>query len=168
MIGEKSVRYRKGDPEYGQSPTEGFDCSGFVRYVLLKAGLVIPDYIGADNLRRPIRHANEFWDHYGVAAHAGQQQPGDLLFFSRQGFFPTHVGIVYGAASYIHAPGRDGTYVAIESLEEADIPNRTDGQHVLYMMNPIGYKALTIVLESPSYRHHQRPIEPLGYNSSEA
>jgi cell wall-associated NlpC family hydrolase len=149
------LRYKRGHPELGQSPGEWFDCSGFVRYVLGAAGLTIPDYIGADNVRRPIRHANEFWDHYGVNVHPEKYTGGDLLFFSRNGLFPTHIGIVRDEESYIHAPGKDDTRVEIQSINTEAIVGCSDSR-MLYAINPIGFKAVTVALENPSYRYHQR------------
>lgn len=156
-IGSPSKRYQANHPERGQSEEDGFDCSGFVRFVLTSAGLTIPDYIGMDDRRRPIRHANEFWDHYGVGVHTGLHQPGDLLFFSRNGRFPTHIGIVAGEDMYIHAPGRDGTLVEEVRIEHSEIsPQGIAG--AIYGRNPIGFKALALPLENPTYRYHQQIV----------
>lgn len=118
--------------------------------------MFIPDYIGADNKRRPIRHANEFWDHYGVLVHEESVQKGDLVFFSRTGLFPTHIGIVSGSDEYIHSPGKDGT-----SVERAKISSREDPKPIedsIYVKNPIGYKSPTVSLKSPTYRYHQKLV----------
>ncbi|HKX24093.1 MAG TPA: NlpC/P60 family protein, partial [Candidatus Saccharimonadales bacterium] len=93
------MKYR--NPEEGQSPERGFDCSGFVRFVLSAAGLAVPSFIGQDGLERPTRHANEFWDSYGIPIHDEARQPGDLIFFSREGDRPTHIGILRDAETYI-------------------------------------------------------------------
>lgn len=158
LIGTPSISYPSNHPEWGQSPEEGFDCSGFVRYILTAAGLTIPEYIGADGIRRPIRHANEFWDHYGIAVHHPLHMPGDLIFFTRFGQFPRHIGIVRDQVSYVHAPGRRDTKVSVANIVMQDIqPNTLPGRQ-MYTVNPIGYKSPTIPLDDYHYRYHQQPI----------
>lgn len=152
-----SVKYRSEHPELGQSILHGFDCSGFVSFVLKTAGLMIPDYIGQDGIRRPIRHANEFWDSYGIAIHDEQKQRADLVFFSRNGVFPTHIGIVRDEETYIHAPGRDGTKVEIKPIDN-DLIAVSSTARVIYTRNPIGFKSPSHVIEHPTYRYHQVPI----------
>jgi len=141
-------------PELGQSP-DGFDCSGFVRFVLLQSGLHVGDYIGMDEVRRPIRHANEFWDHYGATVQT-QPEAGDLIFFSRHGLFPTHIGIVKDEESYIHAPGKDSTEVIEARIHSKRIAVSGDMGRVLFHTNPIGFKAPTIARPSSTYRWHQQ------------
>jgi cell wall-associated NlpC family hydrolase len=141
----------------GQSPKSGFDCSGFVRFVLHEVGLVIPEYIGQDGMKRPIRHANEFWDNYGIAVHDENKQPGDLIFFSRRGSFPTHIGIVRDEKTYIHAPGTDESRVDTQPISYETIAKRGI-ERQLYTRNPIGFKSPTIKIERPTYRYHQTPI----------
>lgn len=153
LVGSKSRRYTNGHPELGQSP-EGFDCSGFVRYVLIQSGFYIPDFIGMDGARRPIRHANEFFDHYGVSVETPEL--GDLVVWSRHGRFPTHIGFVYEDGQYIHAPGNEGSTVTIERFVKEPIPALPGIGRVLFTTNPIGYKTPTVPLENPSNRHHQR------------
>jgi cell wall-associated NlpC family hydrolase len=150
--------YAMNHPELGQSPETGFDCSGFVRFVLTQVGLHIPDYIGMDNCQRPIRHTNEFWDHYGVIV-GGEPEGGDLIFFARHGLWPTHIGIVRDGESYIHAPGRDSTKVRVADIRKEIVRVRTEGGRILYPSNPIGYKAPTEAIASPTYRYHQRLVE---------
>jgi cell wall-associated NlpC family hydrolase len=160
-LGAASVGYSYGHPELGQTPETGFYCSGFVRYVLLQAGLTIPDYIGMDGQRRPIHHASEFWDHYGVAVHERVRLPGDLVFFTKRGQMPRHIGFVFDEERYIHAPGHDGTQVRIEPIADyppIETPPRTPGRGVLYDHNPIGYKSPAVMVPSPTYRYHQQPV----------
>ena len=109
-----------------------------------------------DGKVRPIRHANEFWDHYGVALHT--PRPGDLVFTSYKGTFPTHIGIVCSDTEYIHAPGRDGTYVELAPIPFGPISVESADQAAIYNRNPIGFKALVQVCENPNYRYHQSPI----------
>jgi len=158
LLGSLSMRYVTGHPELGQSPETGFDCSGLVKFVLTQVGLHVPDYIGQDDVRRPIRHANEFWDHYGVTV-GSEPKGGDLIFFTRRGLFPTHVGIVRDDESYIHAPGRDNTKVEVAGIEIERVEVRDDTKRVLYPTNPIGYKAPMQARINPTFRQHQELVE---------
>jgi cell wall-associated NlpC family hydrolase len=108
-----------------------------------------------DDLQRPIRHANEFWDHYGAYAQT-IPEAGDLVFFSRHGLFPTHIGIMKDEVSYIHAPGNKHTKVVIEDMTEENIVLSQNMGRILFQTNPIGFKAPTVVHNSPTYRHHQQ------------
>ena len=54
-VGYPSVRY--SGSENGLSPVDGFDCSGFARFVLERSGLPIS---------KDTRHCNEFMDRFGV------------------------------------------------------------------------------------------------------
>ena len=75
----------------GASPS-GFDCSGFVYYVLKQVGL--------SPYRTPASQFNQ-----GTSVAKSQLQPGDLVFFSNtSGRTITHVGIYAGNGQFIHAP----------------------------------------------------------------
>lgn len=128
-----------------------------MKFVLHEVGLTIPEYIGQDNIKRPIRHANEFWDNYGVVVHDGSKQPGDLIFFSRKGLFPTHIGIVRDEESYIHAPGTAESKVEVQPISYEAIAKRSI-EHQFYTRNPIGFKSPMVKMEQPTYRYHQKPI----------
>jgi len=88
------VRYTYG----GSSPSSGFDCSGFTRFVYAHFGIDLPHYSGA-----------QFGEGRRVAR--GALRPGDLVFFDGLG----HVGIYIGAGRFIHAP-HTGTRVSIAPL----------------------------------------------------
>jgi cell wall-associated NlpC family hydrolase len=76
----------------GESPRTGFDCSGFVRYVYLKTrGIDLP---------RSTRAMSQV----GVRIKGDQLRPGDLVFYSTQGWPFSHVGIYIGNAKFIHSP----------------------------------------------------------------
>jgi cell wall-associated NlpC family hydrolase len=128
-----------------------------VRFVLNKAGLAIPEYIGQDNVNRPIRHANEFWDCYGIPVHDECRRPGDLIFFSRRGSFPTHIGIVRDEESYIHAPGTNESKIEVKPISYEAIAKRSL-ERQFYARNPIGFKSPAVGIEQPNYRYHQRPV----------
>ena len=76
----------------GGTSRSGFDCSGFVRYILgATSGVALP------------RTATEQYYH-GAPIPTGQLQPGDLVFFKntyKHGI--SHVGIYAGAGKFIHA-----------------------------------------------------------------
>lgn len=158
LIGAPSMLY--AGAEQGMSPEEGFDCSGFVTFVLQASGVTIGTYTGRDGYERPIRHSNEYWDYFGVAVHDGAQLPGDLIFFSRNGFVPTHIGIVADDNTFIHAPGRTNTQVIREVLPKATpiTPRVALTERQLYMHNPIGFKAVTCQLKTPNDRYQQKPL----------
>ena len=88
------IRYSYG----GTSPTSGFDCSGFTRFVYAHFGIDLPHYSGAQ---------------FGIGRRVsrGRLLPGDLVFFDGLG----HVGIYVGGGRFIHAP-HTGTNVSIDSL----------------------------------------------------
>ena len=82
----------------GTSPSRGFDCSGFTRYVYAHFGIVLPHWSGSQ---------------YGLGRRVSRAglRPGDLVFFDGLG----HVGIYVGGGRFIHAP-HTGTRVAIDPL----------------------------------------------------
>lgn len=99
----RDVRYVRG----GSSPSTGFDCSGFVRYVFAHA-------IG---LRLPANSARQFLA--GVKVSRGDMQPGDLVFFHTRGKKRvSHVGIYLDNGRFIHSPSA-GKSVEVSSLDEA-------------------------------------------------
>jgi cell wall-associated NlpC family hydrolase len=82
----------------GSSPSSGFDCSGFVRYVYERFGVDLPHSSYADfNIGRSISR--------------GALKPGDLVFFHGLG----HVGLYIGSGRFIHAP-HSGTSVQVDSM----------------------------------------------------
>ncbi len=95
------VRYRRG----GNSAEQGFDCSGFTRYVFEHSlGLVLP--------RRADQQARE----QGLLTVKKEElRPGDLVFFNTMRRAFSHVGIYVGDGKFIHAP-RPGGEVRIEDM----------------------------------------------------
>ena len=128
-LGAPSVPYT--NPENGQDPENGFDCSGFVTRVLEETGIDLP---------RGIRHSNEYFDKFGILIHA--YKPGDLIFYSYKGTAPNHMGIIYDEDSYIHAPGRINTQVEIKKIKRT--PINASGEEVIYTHNPIGFKRIAM------------------------
>ena len=79
---------------YGGASPSGFDCSGLVYYVYGKFGYSIPH--GATSQYNALSKYVEKSD----------LQPGDLVFFSNNGFASiTHVGMYLGNNKFIHASG---------------------------------------------------------------
>ncbi|MDH5446491.1 MAG: C40 family peptidase [Gammaproteobacteria bacterium] len=87
----------------GDSPYEGFDCSGLVYYSYQKAGLNLPrTAVGQLKFSQPVSKP-----------HIKQ---GDLVFFRIYRSRVSHVGIYLGANKFIHAPST-GKTVSIASLK---------------------------------------------------
>ncbi|MEO5733813.1 MAG: C40 family peptidase [Rubrivivax sp.] len=106
------VPYRRG----GASADDGFDCSGFTRYVFERTvGLVLP--------RRADEQAR---DDSLVAVARDQLKPGDLVFFNTMRRAFSHVGIYVGDGRFIHAP-RSGSQVRIDDLRQTYWSRRFDG-----------------------------------------
>lgn len=84
----------------GSSPDTGFDCSGFIMYVYLQAGVSLPHNAAAQ---------------YGLGTPVAREdlQPGDLVFFDGLG----HNGIYIGGDQFIHSP-HTGDVVKISGMSE--------------------------------------------------
>ena len=93
----RGTPYRNG----GADPT-GFDCSGFVWYVFGQHGLVVPRTV-QDQFRM------------GENVPPSDLRAGDLVFFSTTTPGASHVGIVIGGDSFVHAPSSSGV-VRVERL----------------------------------------------------
>lgn len=89
----------------GESPGEGFDCSGLVAYVYHRQGLRLPR--DTQSLAR-----------YLPMVHPEQRQPGDLLFFNTSGKPFSHVGIYVGGDDFVHAPSSRSGRVMRSSLSQ--------------------------------------------------
>ena len=61
----------------GYYPEKGFDCLGFVLFVLRLSKLYIPELI----IPQDIRHANEMHDSLGVSVHKKDAKLSNLVFF---------------------------------------------------------------------------------------
>jgi cell wall-associated NlpC family hydrolase len=99
------IPYRYG----GSSPSSGFDCSGFVRFVYSHFGVNLPHSSYAD------------FD-LGKKISRNSLKPGDLVFFDSVG----HVGMYIGNGRFIHAP-HTGLRVMVSSLNDAWYAARYDG-----------------------------------------
>jgi cell wall-associated NlpC family hydrolase len=95
-MGLTGVPYRLG----GSDPT-GFDCSGFVQYVLRQHAIAMPRTV---------------IEQFSVGETPAAIEPGDLVFFQTIGSQASHVGIAIDGQSFVHAPNSRGV-VRVERLD---------------------------------------------------
>lgn len=95
----------------GETPQEGFDCSGLVYYVYGQFGVSLYR-VAKDQIRN------------GVAVDLDCLMPGDIvLFWNRASYSEiNHVGIYVGNGSFIHAP-QTGDVVKITTLQSGYYAN---------------------------------------------
>ena len=108
-LGLRGVRYKNGGADPG-----GFDCSGLVQYVFAQHGLGLPRTVTSQ---------------YGMGSPVApvDLQAGDLVFFGiTDPKAPTHVGIIVGGDSFVHAPTSSGV-VRVERLGAAYWASRLVG-----------------------------------------
>jgi len=80
----------------GNTPAQGFDCSGLIAYVYKSVTGVAPP--------RRVRDLH----HFGKAINAQKARSGDLVLFGSKGGTPTHAGIYIGEGRFVHAPSSGG------------------------------------------------------------
>jgi cell wall-associated NlpC family hydrolase len=95
----------------GMSPN-GFDCSGFSKYVLSKHGISIP------------RTAAEQYT-AGTSVSKSNLRVGDLVFFTTYKPGPSHLGFYLGNGDFIHASSSKG--VTISNLSSTYYSSRYIG-----------------------------------------
>jgi cell wall-associated NlpC family hydrolase len=95
----RGINYRLG----GEYPSDGFDCSGFVRYVFTRHHIDVPRTV-----------AEQFV--VGSKVNLKNVQQGDLVFFSTTAPGASHVGLAIDQGTFIHAPGAGGV-VRVERLD---------------------------------------------------
>jgi cell wall-associated NlpC family hydrolase len=98
----------------GNSPENGFDCSGFVRYVFQKS------------LGHPLPRTSQEMSQAGEPLEADQLRPGDLVFFNTQRQPFSHVGIYLGEDRFVHSPS-SGKAIAIVNMRENYWQSRYNG-----------------------------------------
>lgn len=104
------IKYRLG----GNTPSQGFDCSGLVRYAAEQSlGLKLP--------RRSAEMAR-----LGESIKRSELERGDLVFFNTLGKRFSHVGIYLGDGKFVHAP-RTGSKVRVESMNISYWQKRYNG-----------------------------------------
>jgi hypothetical protein len=94
---KNAKKYLGGKYVWGGTEPDGFDCSGYVRYVYNKEGIHLPrTAYEQSQVGQPIHKLKELTQ-------------GDLLFFltdKSRGIPVTHVGIYMGKDKFIHAASR--------------------------------------------------------------
>lgn len=97
MLETEAKSYLGNNYVWGGENPNGFDCSGYTRYVYQKIGISLPrTAFEQSKVGRSISSVN-------------QLEKGDLLFFltdRRRGIPITHVGIYLGDGNFIHAAGQ--------------------------------------------------------------
>ena len=86
----------------GNTPRDGFDCSGLVQYSYALAGMSLPRTL--EQLLTSTRSVS-----------MTRVRPGDLVFFHLDGKRNSHVGLYIGNGNFVHAPST-GKLVSTESL----------------------------------------------------
>jgi cell wall-associated NlpC family hydrolase len=81
----------------GSSPTEGFDCSGYVRFVYARQGVRLP---------RTSREQAAAGEH--VTARVSSLRQGDLMLFAESRQSISHVAIYAGSGRIIHSSSSGG------------------------------------------------------------
>lgn len=103
QIVEFALQYVGYPYVYGTAGPDTFDCSGFTSYVYAKFGYTL-NRSSKDQIKN------------GVAVAKENLEPGDLVLFSSNGEYPTHVGLYIGDGNIVHASTeKDG--VKISSLD---------------------------------------------------
>jgi cell wall-associated NlpC family hydrolase len=98
-LAQLGIPYANG----GDSPAEGFDCSGLIGYAYKQAtGVTLP--------RTTYALAK-----FGLKVDDNALEPGDLVFFDTQGRADSHVGIYLGEQRFVHAPATGGV-VRVEDM----------------------------------------------------
>ncbi len=101
--------YRYG----GNSPSTGFDCSGFVKYVYAQLGVNL-NRVAADQMSN------------GIWVDPSQLQVGDIIGFYNSSGYISHVGIYAGNGMMIHSP-QTGDVIKYESVVTGNYGRR--GKH---------------------------------------
>jgi cell wall-associated NlpC family hydrolase len=98
----------------GNSPDNGFDCSGFVDHVFSHSlGVTLP------------RTSLEI-SKVGIPVQKEHLRPGDLVFYNTQRSSFSHIGIYVGDNKFVHAP-KSGSRIRVEKMNEKYWLNRYNG-----------------------------------------
>jgi len=100
-----ALSFRGAPYRNGGSDPSGFDCSGFIQYVFAKVGLAVP---------------REVHEQYKVGRKIDEDElkPGDLVFFHTISHGASHVGLLVGNDTFVHAPSSKGV-VRVEHLSSS-------------------------------------------------
>jgi len=112
------VPYKYG----GNTPNDGMDCSGFVRYVYYYTlGIILP------RRSAEIGQIGTYIDTYSL-------KEGDLVFFNTNGQSLSHLGIYMGNGQFIHAPST-GSNIRIDKLSSRYWSTRYEGAKRIANLN---------------------------------
>lgn len=98
-----ALRYLGAPYRWGGVSPQGFDCSGFIRFVFATVDVVLP------------RTTTEMW-RAGAQVPRGELRVGDILFFATTSSGPSHAGIYVGRDLMVHAASGFGR-VRVTSLD---------------------------------------------------
>ncbi len=98
----------------GNSPANGFDCSGFV------------DHVFQHSLEISLPRTSHELSQVGTFVKKEQLRPGDLVFYNTQHSAYSHVGIYVGENKFVHAP-KSGSQIRVEKMNEKYWLNRYNG-----------------------------------------
>jgi cell wall-associated NlpC family hydrolase len=98
----------------GNTPEEGFDCSGFVGYVF------------QHSLKLKLPRTSAEISKKGTFLLLTQLRPGDLVFYNTQKRAYSHVGIFVGEGKFVHAP-KTGSHIRVERMETPYWKSRYNG-----------------------------------------
>jgi cell wall-associated NlpC family hydrolase len=101
---QTAMRYVGVPYVFGGNSPNGFDCSGFTRFVFANNGVSLP------------RMADEQYE-LGQPVSKARLQPGDLVYFTTYAAGISHVGIYLGDGKFISATSSRG--VAIDRLDNS-------------------------------------------------
>ncbi|WP_028230456.1 C40 family peptidase [Paraburkholderia mimosarum] len=127
------IPYRWG----GNTPDSGFDCSGLVKYVLVRSASV-------DLPRTTIEMSTR-----GETIEPGEIAPGDLVFFNTTGRPHSHVGIYVGKLRFVNAPSTGGT-VRLDYLTNPYWAKRFDGIRRMAPPRRTPFDAPTLQASAPA------------------
>jgi len=152
-VNEKSIVQTaltlKGIPyTWGGTSEKGMDCSGFVKTVFLKNGVI---------LKRDAWQQAQSGVQVDISTGYDNLRPGDLMFFGKKatnekGEKIRHVAIYMGNKEFIHASG----YVKINSLDP-DKPNYDEGNtrefiRASRIIGAVGSDGIWIIDDNPLYK----------------
>ncbi|WP_339149262.1 MULTISPECIES: NlpC/P60 family protein [unclassified Sutcliffiella] len=83
----------------GETPEEGFDCSGYLNYIFEEAE--------NKDLPRTVK------DIYAEGTKVDSPAVGDIVFFDVEGNGPSHAGLYIGNGEFIHASSTEGVTISV-------------------------------------------------------